>query len=82
PALGLAVGARQTPVSWGVAGLAMLTCETLGDAMTYAMAHQAAAGAMMDHLVEAHGHEIHLEVMPRQFDLQIDAVLVDEARSS
>ncbi|MDP1324027.1 AraC family transcriptional regulator ligand-binding domain-containing protein, partial [Klebsiella pneumoniae] len=56
PALGLAVGARQTPVSWGVAGLAMLTCETLGDAMTYAMAHQAAAGAMMDHLVEAHGH--------------------------
>ncbi|RTL16937.1 MAG: AraC family transcriptional regulator [Burkholderiales bacterium] len=82
PALGLAVGARQTPVSWGVAGLAMLTCETLGDAMTYAMAHQAAAGAMMDHLVEAHGHEIHLEVMPRQFDLQIDAFLVDEALSS
>ncbi|KAG1396338.1 hypothetical protein G6F59_013824 [Rhizopus arrhizus] len=34
PALGLALGARQTPSSWGVPGLAMLTCETYGDALT------------------------------------------------
>lgn len=82
PALGLAVGARQTPVSWGVAGLAMLTCETFGDAMSYGVAHQGEAGAMLDHLVSEHGNEIHVEVMPRQFDLQIESFLVDEALAS
>jgi AraC-like DNA-binding protein len=82
PALGLAVGARQTPVSWGVAGLAMLTCETFGDAMSYGLAHQGESGAMMDHLIEGHGREIHLEVRPRQFDLQIETYLVDEALAS
>lgn len=82
PALGLAVGGRQTPVSWGVPGLAMLTCETFGDAMSYGLAHQGEAGAMMDHLIEVHDREIHLEVMPRQFDLQIEAFLVDEALAS
>jgi len=82
PALGLAVGARQTPVSWGVAGLAMLTCETFGDAIQYGLGHQGDAGAMVDHLVEEQGREIHLEVMPRQFDLQIEAFLVDEALAS
>lgn len=82
PALGLAVGARQTPVSWGVAGLAMLTCETFGDAMAYGVTHQASAGAMLDHLVEEQGREVHIEVMPRQFDLQIESFLVDEAMAS
>lgn len=82
PALGLASGARQTPVSWGVAGLAMLTCETFGDAMSYGIAHQAEAGAVMDHLVEQKGREIHLELMPRQFDLQLEAFLVEEAMAS
>lgn len=81
PALGLAVGTRQTPVSWGVAGLAMLTCETFGDAMAYGVANQGAAGAMLDHLVSEHGNEVHLEVMPRQFDLQIESFLVDESLS-
>jgi AraC-like DNA-binding protein len=79
PALGLAVGARQTPVSWGVAGLAMLTCETFGAAIQYGLGHQGEAGAMVDHLVQEQGREIHLEVMPRQFDMQIEAFLVDEA---
>lgn len=82
PALGLAVGARQTPVSWGVVGLAMLTCETFGDAIQYGLGHQSEAGALVDHLVQEQGREIHLEVMPRQFDLQIEAFLVDEALAS
>lgn len=82
PALGLAVGARQTPVSWGVAGLAMLTCETFGDAIQYGIGHQGEAGAMVDHLVEERGREIHLEVMPRQFDLPIETFIVDEAMAS
>lgn len=82
PALGLAAGSRQTPVSWGVAGLAMLTCETFGEAMSYGVAHQGAAGAMVDHLVTEHGREVHLEVVTRQFDLQIEPFLVDEALAS
>ena len=82
PALGLATGARQTPVSWGVAGLAMLTCETFGDAIQYGLGHQGDAGAMVDHLVEEQGREVHLDVMPRQFDVQIEPFLVDEALAS
>lgn len=79
PALGVATGARQTPVSWGVAGLAMLTCETYGDAMQYGLAHQSEAGTMVDHLVEEVGREVHVDVIPRRFDLQIETFLVDEA---
>jgi len=82
PALGLAAGARQTPVSWGVAGLAMLTCETFGDAINYGVAHESEAGAMVDHLVQQHGREVIIEVLPRQFDLQIEAYLVDETMAS
>ncbi len=79
PALGLAVGARQTPVSWGVAGLAMLTCETFGEAIVYGVANQGAAGAMLTHLLEERGREVHLELLPRQFDLQIEAFLVEDS---
>jgi AraC-like DNA-binding protein len=82
PALGLAVGSRETPVSWGVAGLAMLTCETFGHAMSYGLAHQSESGAMMDHYVEESGREIHINVHPRHFDLQIERFLVEEALAS
>lgn len=79
PAIGLAVGGRETPVSWGVAGLAMLTCETLGEAMNYSIAHQSEAGALVDHRMELLGNEVRLEVIPRRFDLQIEDFLIDEA---
>ncbi len=82
PAIGLATGARQTPVSWGVAGLAMLTCATFGDAIEYGLGRQGEAGAMVNHLVGEQGREFYLEVMPRHFDLQIEPFLVDEALSS
>ena len=60
----------------------MLTCETYGDAIAYAVDHQVAAGAMLDHLVDIRGREVCIDVSPRLFDLQIEAFLVDEAMAS
>lgn len=81
-AIGLAAGARQTPVSWGLPGLAMLTCETFGEAIGYGISHQNDAGAMMDHLFDERGREMHLEVIPRIFDLPIEPYLIEESFAS
>jgi len=78
PALGLACGARQTPVSWGLMGLAMLTCETFGEAIEYGMGQQGAGGAMLHNVFEVRGREAHLDVMPRLFDLEIEGFLVED----
>lgn len=78
PALGMASGARQTPVSWGLMGLAMLTCETFGEAIEYGLGRQGASGAMLHNVFELHGREAHLNVTPRLFDLEIEAFLVEE----
>jgi AraC-like DNA-binding protein len=82
PALGLAVGARQTPVSWGLAGLAMCTCETLGEAMDYAIGRQGEVGAMVDHRFTDRGREMHIDLTPHVFDLRIEPFLVEEAFAS
>ncbi|OYU07336.1 MAG: AraC family transcriptional regulator [Pseudomonas sp. PGPPP1] len=82
PALGLSTGIRQTPVSWGFAGLAMLTCKTLGEAMSYGLEHQGDTGALMEHLASMQGNELTIEVKPRIFDLDIQPFLVEEAFSS
>ncbi len=79
PALGLALGARQTPISWGVPGLAMLTCETYGDALTYGLTHQQAIGSMLIHTVEEVGREVRMEVRFKRFDIQLESVLVEDA---
>lgn len=78
PALGIACGARQTPVSWGLMGLAMLTCETFGEAIEYSMVRQDAGGAMLHNMFEVRGREAHLDVMPRLFDLEIEPFLVED----
>lgn len=82
PALGLVTGARQTPLSWGVTGLAMLTCETLAEAIEYGLNYQREAGSMVHFLFDLVDGHVCIEVMPRQFDLQIDTFLVDEAFSA
>ena len=78
PALGIASGARQPPVSWGLMGLAMLTCETFGEAIEYGLSQQGAGGAMLHNAFEVRGREAHLEVLPRLFDLEIEGFLVEE----
>lgn len=82
PALGLAMGARETPISWGLPGLALLTCETYGEAMKYALVHQQSIGALLLYQAEMREREIRMEVRPKWFDLQIEAVLVEEAFAS
>jgi AraC-like DNA-binding protein len=82
PALGLATGARETPVSWGIAGLAMYTCETFGEAVNYGITHQSESGAMLDHRFEDRGRELHIDLIPRIFDLRIERFLVEEAFAS
>lgn len=82
PALGLSTGIRQTPVSWGFAGLAMLTCQTLGEAMRYGLEHQGDTGALMEHHASMQNDELIIEVKPKVFDLDIEPFLIEEAFSS
>lgn len=79
PALGLASGARQSVVSWGLPGLAMLTCETFGEAISYGLQHQGHAGAMLEHRFQVDEREAHLEVAPLLFDVAIEHFLVEES---
>jgi AraC-like DNA-binding protein len=79
PALGIAAGACQSPVSWGLPGLAMLTFPRLGEAVHFGIQHQIEAGALVDHrLVEA-GRAMHIDVIPKVFDLAIAPYLIEEA---
>jgi len=82
PALGLATGACQTPVSWGLPGLAMLTCETYGEAVAYGIARQNDLGALLDVEFEMDRGEMSFAVMPRYFDPDIQVFLVQEAFAS
>lgn len=79
PALGLLAGMRQTPVSWGVPGLAMLTCETLGDAMNHVLTHQYEAGTMVQHHVSMYDNMVMLQLMSLRYDREIENYLIDES---
>ncbi len=79
PALALAVGARQTPISWGLPGLAMLTCATLGEAVHYGLERQMHTGSLLEHHVVVDGPRAHLSATPRVSDLEIEPFLVMEA---
>ncbi|OYU28221.1 MAG: AraC family transcriptional regulator [Burkholderiales bacterium PBB2] len=79
PALGLAVGARETAVSWGLAGLAMLSCETLGEAVSYGLERQTAIGSMTPHLLSIDGERLYLSATPHIFDREIESFLIEES---
>ncbi|HEX7912078.1 MAG TPA: AraC family transcriptional regulator ligand-binding domain-containing protein [Paraburkholderia sp.] len=81
PAVGIAVGARQTPLSWGLPGLAMLTCETFGDATSYIIEHQGDSGAVLEHQTYIRDGNFILEVLPKYFDQEIESFLIEEAFS-
>ncbi|MGY8625816.1 AraC family transcriptional regulator [Chromobacterium violaceum] len=80
-ALGLVAGARETPVSWGVTGLVMLTCETLEEAMEYALAKQNEAGTMVQHQASIYGSEMRMQLVSHRFDWEIENYLIDHAMS-
>jgi len=82
PTLGLALGSRQTPHSWGLIGVAMQTCETLGEAIQLAVANQGHAGSILEHRLSQTGTLAQLSAEPKLFDLQIEPFLVKESFAS
>ncbi len=78
PGLAIACGARQTPASWGLLGLALYTCETFSEVIAFGMSHQDGLGSLVDHGFEIVGSEVHVECYPRRFDPQFEAFTVEE----
>lgn len=79
PTLGLAAGQAQTPLSWGLPGLAMLTCRTLGQAIAFCAAHQSEAGALVSHRLELQDGLLLVEARPRFHDPELAPLLIDES---
>lgn len=79
PALGLAAGQAQTPLSWGMPGLAMMTCQTLGQAMALCAAHQSSAGALVSHRLELQDGLLRVEAIPRFHDPAMEPLLIEES---
>lgn len=78
PALGLAAGQTQSPLSWGMPGLAMMTCRTLGQAMAVCAAHQSEAGALVSHGIDLKDGWVVVEARPRFHDTEFERLLVEE----
>jgi hypothetical protein len=79
---GLSVGLQQTPLSWGLAGVGMLTCRTVGEAAQYGLQHQLAAGAALDHVSHREGAHFVIEQRPRFDDQDLTVFLVEESFAS
>lgn len=78
PAPGVAAGAAQSPVSWGLPGLLMHTFPTLGEAVQFALQYQIEAGALLEHRLEVTGDVVHIVVSPKYFDKPVEAYLIEE----
>jgi AraC-like DNA-binding protein len=79
PALGIAAGACQSPVSWGLPGLIMLTCRTLGEAAQCSLQYQIQAGALFEYRLVEESSVMHIEVIPKKFDEPLAAYLIEES---
>ena len=79
PAVGIAAGACQSPVSWGLAGLAMLTFRTLGEAVQFGLQYQVEAGALVEHAMLERGHAMLIDVAHKNFDSAIEPYLIEES---
>lgn len=80
--LGLHAGQVQSPLSWGMVGLAMTTCRTLGQAMAMCLAHQRQAGTFVDHEADLQGDSVVIEARPRFHDPAFEPLLIDESFSA
>lgn len=79
--LGLRLGMIETPVSMGLAGLAMFACPTFGDAVQFAMAHQNNVGGLLNVSFTATDGLLMFEAVPRFHDPELEPTLVEEAFS-
>ena len=82
PAVGLALGARQTPVSWGLPGLVMQTYETFGEAVLLGMSKQEVAGALVHHVLQESDEEMVVALVPHVPDLPIERFLIEASMTS
>lgn len=82
PALGLTAGQAQSPLSWGLPGLAMLTCRTLGQAMAFCADHQYEAGTLVSHRVDLQNGFLLVEAAPRFHDPAMESFLIEESFSA
>ena len=80
--LGLTVGCRQTPVSWGLVGLAMQACADLGGALQLALRYQWHIGSLLDYRMEIVGDQVQVHATPRFFDPDVAVFYLEEAFSS
>lgn len=82
PALGIATGACQTPQSWGVVGLGLLTCKTLGEALLFGLRYQFETGAMLVHRFVKGERTVTIEVAQKYADCALEPFLVEESFAS
>ncbi|WP_440783992.1 AraC family transcriptional regulator [Pseudomonas syringae] len=80
--LGLAVGKRQTAVSWGLVGLGMQASPTLGDALSLAIRYQKQTGALLSHRMEFHEGRCLTYIVPLFFDPDVISFYLEEAFAS
>lgn len=80
--LGLTVGSRQTPVSWGLVGLAMLASADLGSALQLALRYQWHIGSLLEYRMEIAGDQVQVHATPRFFDPDVVVFYLEEAFSS
>jgi AraC-like DNA-binding protein len=76
--LGLAVGSRESLVSFGVLGFAMLSCRTLADALQIGLEHHQISGSLMDPSFELARGDIVLQARERFPDQEILPFLCEE----
>jgi AraC-like DNA-binding protein len=80
--LGLAIGSRQTAVSWGLVGLAMQASPTLGAAFELAVRYQRHAGALLIYEMRTSGDLCLSQVVPRFYDIDVMSFYLEEAFAS
>ncbi|KQQ39973.1 hypothetical protein ASF61_03945 [Duganella sp. Leaf126] len=79
PAIGIATGARQTVVCFGLPGLGMLTCPTLGEALQYLIRYQHAAGAFtVNELTPVDERHFAIGVTTRFHDPELEPFFIEE----
>jgi AraC-like DNA-binding protein len=80
--LGMQVGGRDILVSFGMLGVAMRSCGTVGDAFALGLELHQAAGSLMDLETETFGQEIALRLHERRPDQELVAFLCEETLCS
>jgi AraC-like DNA-binding protein len=80
--LGLETGVRQSIMSIGLVGYAMVTCRTVGEAIDLGLHLQKDTGSMLEFYVDSQGDSVSVTAGSRFPDPEIHVFLVEEAFAS